>query len=366
MSATPMPTLKKRQLEDYVRSRYGPKAQLDTYGPIGKETSGTKYKQYGYGAPIRLNIRHGGRLVRIVLGTMSPGPFGHEHMADRAQAMLWDSDSYGRLPRHVRSLDVGAFTSDGTLMSVAAGREYFVVNEWSEGEGYDQDLQRLSRTGKVRALDRRRTVAMAGYLASIHRVKRRDADLYRRRLRELIGHGECIMGLTDSYPKRYAFITEALLRSIEEACNRWRWKLRDRSRRLSHVHGDFHPWNVLFRRGTDFTVVDRSRGEWGDPADDVTAMTINYVFFSLVRWGTLRGPFEVLFRTFWETYLAKSKDDEVLETTAPFFAFRGLVIASPLWYPDLSITVRKKLFRFIENVLAIQKFNPADVNRYCE
>ena len=111
--------------------------------------------------------------------------------------------------------------------------------------------------------------------------------------------------------------------------------------------------------------MDRSRGEWGEPADDVTAMTINYVFFSLIRWGMLRGPFEVLFRTFWDTYLAKSKDDEVLETTVPFFAFRGLVIASPLWYPDLSITVRKKLFRFIENVLAIQKFNPADVNRYC-
>ena len=57
---------------------------------------------------------------------------------------------------------------------------------------------------------------LASYLAAIHRVKRKDPDLYRRRLRELIGHGECIMGLTDSYPKRYAFITEGLLRSIEE------------------------------------------------------------------------------------------------------------------------------------------------------
>ena len=52
--------------------------------------------------------------------------------------MLWDYDSYGRLPRHVRSLDVGVFTSDGTLMSVAEGREYFVLNEWSEGEEYRQ------------------------------------------------------------------------------------------------------------------------------------------------------------------------------------------------------------------------------------
>jgi len=57
--------------------------------------------------------------------------------------------------------------------------------------------------------------------------------------------------------------------------------------RLSQVHGDFHPWNVLFREGVDFTVLDRSRGERGEPADDVTAMTINYIFIlcrSMVSW----------------------------------------------------------------------------------
>ncbi len=359
-----MPSLVKRELEDYIRIRFGPEAQLESYGPIGKETGGAKYKQYGYGAPVRLNIRMGRRLVQVVLQTMSPGPFGHEHMADRAQAILWDYDSYGRLPRHVPALDVGAFTAKG-LMSVAPAREFFVLTQWSNGDGYQKDLERLSKNGAGRSMDRRRAAAMAEYLASIHRVKRRDPDLYRRRLRELIGHGECIMGLTDSYPRRYAFITEELLRAIEDACNQWRWRLRGRAERLSQVHGDFHPWNVLFRRGTDFTVLDRSRGEWGEPADDVTAMTINYLFFSLCKWGTLRGPFESLFRTFWETYLEKSKDKEVLETTAPFFAFRGLVIASPLWYPRLSVKVRRKIFRFVENVLDVPRFDPADVNRYC-
>ena len=361
-----MPTLNKRQLEEYVRGRFGPEAALESYGAIGKETSGPKYKQYGYGSPVRLNIRVGGRLVRVVLETMSPGPFGHEHMADRAQAILWDYDSYGRLPRHVPALDVGAFTENGRLMSIAPAREFFVTTGWSDGEGYQKDLERLSKNGIGRMMDRRRARALAEYLASIHRVKRRDPNLYRRRLRELIGHGECIMGLTDSYPARYAFITEDLLRSIEEACNRWRWRLRGRAKRLSQVHGDFHPWNVLFRRGTDFTVLDRSRGEWGEPADDVTSMTINYLFFSLCRWGTLRGPFEMLFRTFWETYIENSKDDGVLEAAAPFFAFRGLVIASPLWYPRLSIDVRRMIFRFVENVLDVPRFDPAEVNRYCK
>jgi hypothetical protein len=286
-------------------------------------------------------------------------------MADRAQGILWDYESYGRLPRHVKALDVGAFTSSQDLFSVAKAREFFVLTEWMEGDSYYEDLRRLAGAASLRTLDRRRVKALAAYLASIHRRKRRDSRLYRRRLRELIGHGECIMGLTDSYPVPFGFITADLLRSIEEQCNRWRWRLRNQTARLCQVHGDFHPWNVLFRRGTDFSVLDRSRGEWGEPADDVTSMTINYLFFSLCRWRRLRGPFEVLFRLFWDTYLERSRDRDVTTAAAPFFAFRGLVIASPIWYPKLPMDVRRCLFRFMENVLAASHFDPARVNEYC-
>ncbi len=359
-----MPALRRHQLEQYLRNRFGSRAELLSYGIIGQETSTSALKGYGYGAPIRLIFRVGRTVRRAVLETMKPGPFGHEHAADRAQALLWDFDSYGRLPRHVAALDVGAFTARGSMFSVAGAREFFVLNEWADGEGYSRDLERLARTGRLLKRDRERTDALATYLAQIHRVKRRQPDLYRRRLRELIGHGECIMGLTDSYPERFEFITPELLRLIEEGCNRWRWRLRSRSSRLSQVHGDFHPWNVLFRRGVDFSVLDRSRGEWGEPADDVTSMTINYLFASLCRWGDLRGPFEVLFREFWDRYMTKSGDSEVLETAAPFFAFRGLVIASPLWYPNLTRGVRLSLFRFIQNVLATERFEPGEVNRY--
>lgn len=360
-----MPVLRKTSLERYLRGRFGPDATLVSYGPIGKESSQGEYKQYGYGAPVKVTFKVGRSRRSTVLETMSPGPFGHEHMADRAQAILWDYDSYSRLPRHVDALDVGAFTSDQEMFSVAQAREFFVLTQWTEGASYHADLERLAKGKSLRMLDRRRTKALASYLAQIHRKKRRDPDLYRRRLRELIGHGECIMGLTDSYPVRLGFITEEVLRGIEESCNRWRWRLHDQTRRLSQVHGDFHPWNVLFRAGIDFSVLDRSRGEWGEPADDVTSMTINYLFFSLCRWGDLRGPFEVLFRLLWETYIHASGDDNVTQAAAPFFAFRGLVLASPVWYPKLPIDVRRTIFRFMQNVLDEPRFDPARVNEYC-
>lgn len=360
-----MPVLKKTALERYLQGRFGRSTVLLSYGPIGKESSKGTYKQYGYGSPVKITFQVGRSRRSAVLETMSPGPFGHEHMADRAQAILWDYDSYGRLPRHVTALDVGAFTSSQELFSVAQAREFFVLTQWTEGASYHEDLQRLVKGNSLRALDRRRTKAMAAYLAQIHRKKRRDPDLYRRRLRELIGHGECIMGLTDSYPARYGFIKEDLLRNVEESCNRWRWQLRGEAGRLSQVHGDFHPWNVLFRTGTDFSVLDRSRGEWGEPADDVTSMTINYLFFSLCRWGEMRGPFEVLFRLLWDTYVEASGDEAVTRTAAPFFAFRGLVLASPVWYPKLPIEVRRTIFRFMQNVLDEPRFDPALVNEYC-
>jgi hypothetical protein len=122
----------------------------------------------------------------------------------------------------------------------------------------------------------------------------------------------------------------------------------------------------MFHSGTEFTVLDRSRGEWGEPADDVTAMTINYLFYSLQKYGKLAGVFERLFRLFWENYLAKTNDWEILEVVQPFYAWRGLVVASPIWYPTLSYDVRVKLFNFVRNILRCEKFDLDAVNTYIQ
>lgn len=63
-------------------------------------------------------------------------------------------------------------------------------------------------------------------------------------------------------------------------------------------------------------------------------------------------------------YLEKSGDREILRVVAPFFAFRGLVVASPLWYPTLSDTVRQAIFAFVLGVLDTDSFDPTRVNAY--
>ena len=104
-------------------------------------------------------------------------------------------------------------------------------------------------------------------------------------------------------------------------------------------HGDFHPWNLLFREGTDFSVLDRSRGEWGEPADDVAALGDQLPLLrpaqgrprtASAAWPSRSARSSAPSST---TYIEASGDDELLEVLPPFLAFRALVIAHPRWYP---------------------------------
>lgn len=121
--------------------------------------------------------------------------------------------------------------------------------------------------------------------------------------------------------------------------------------------------NILFREGTDFSLLDRSRGEWGEPADDVAALSVNYLFFGLRKSAprdpaVVAEPFLSLFRAFLDVYLRESGDREILEVLPPFFAFRALVIAHPRWYPALADGTRAALIRFARRMLEDAPFDP--------
>jgi hypothetical protein len=360
-----MPDLKPSGIETYLKTIAGPSARVLNVRVLGKSGE-DELKVYGYGTPVMIDYQADGKPRRAVLHTVTAGPFGHEHMSDRAQSLIWEHSSFNNLPKHVRSIDIGAFRRDGSTVSLGDAEEFFLLTEYAEGDGYFEDLLKMKADPRLTYADIARADALCDYLAEIHSVRGDDPGLYGRRIRELVGHSECIMGLIDSYPSHSEIINGQVLHDIERLCIDWRWRLKERVHRLRQVHGDFHPWNILFGPGTDFCLLDRSRGEWGDPADDVSCLTMNYVFFSLQRSGRLDGNFESLFRRFWERYLVRTGDNEMLEVVAPFFAFRGLVMAHPVWYPRLEPAVRQKLFNFMFAVLNRNRFDPSQVNVYCD
>jgi aminoglycoside phosphotransferase family enzyme len=88
------------------------------------------------------------------------------------------------------------------------------------------------------------------------------------------------------------------------------------------------------------------------------------------------GPFAELWTRFYDGYLARTHDRELLEVIPPYLVWRALVVASPVWYPHYSTVgvepgrraglddrVRRALFRFIDRVLDVERLEPITVGR---
>ena len=315
-----------------------------------------------HGAGFLIEIKTKEEVKSYVIKGLFPEGLGHDYPSDRAQVFLLDLETYNDLPKHAKAVDVLAEMPDGAVKSIGGGKEYYLLMERVDGTDYFNDLKEFSKKEKLDFEDISKIKAMTSYLAEIHSVKKESRSLYWRKIRDIIGHGECLMGVFDIYPDGTLSYEE--MAEIEKMCVDWRAKLKPKTHRLCQIHGDFHPGNIWFKDSTDFVLLDRSRGPYGDAADDVTALTINYIFFSLMYHGEVKGAYLEGLNLFFEEYIRQTNDNELFEVLAPFFAFRGVVVANPVFYPELSHDARNKIFRFVKRVLSAEKFEPGKVNYY--
>jgi hypothetical protein len=329
--------------------------------PLGPDTGADDTeKVQGYGLPLRVSVRGADGSGRVLtFHTASANPFGHDRRSDRAAEHLLAFDTFPLVPDHVQALDVGAILPGGELLSVRDGGEFYLLTTFAPGRTYAEDLRHVAAEGRASDLDMDRCEALARWLARLHRERVPGADGYRRAVRDLVGHGEGIFGMVDGYGAEVPGAPPSRLRDLERRCLEWRWRLRGREDRLRRIHGDFHPFNLVFEEGgTRFTALDASRGCQGDPADDVTALAVNYVFFAADApraWPRGLGP---LWRRFWDTYLAATGDAAVLEVAPPWLAWRCLVVASPAFYPHLTAAARDVLLRLAEGCLDAGRLDP--------
>lgn len=327
---------------------------------LGADASSSEtHKGTGYGVPIRIDVLHAGRVRSLVLHFATANAYGHDRRADRAAAMLLSADTFGTLPCHVQVLDVGACREDDDFVSLANTGEFYLLTDYAHGHPYADDLRRVAERGALTETDLARCDALVDYLLELHREHPGQAKArYERFVRDTLGSGEGIFGITDGYPEDVPAAPRERLNAIERRCLEWRFRLRARPERLRRTHGDFHPFNVLFDDASNLAVLDASRGAIGDPGDDLSCMSINFAFFSLGEPGTWRAAFGKLWHRFWESYLGRSGDTDVLEVVAPLFAWRGLVLASPKWYPELQARDRDHLLCFVERLLDTPRFSP--------
>jgi hypothetical protein len=342
-----------KNIERYIKELFGDDLINVDIKKLGEGVQGA-------GFLIDMQTRQGPKTY--VIKGLFPEGLEHDYPADRAGVFLMDLDEFKNLPKHVKGVDVLAEMKDGSIKSIGGGREYYLLMERAAGKHYFNDLSVFYQKEKLEDADIEKIRAMTSYLAGIHSVKKESRHLYWRKIRDTIGHGECLMGVFDTYPDGTLSYEE--IADIEKKCVDWRAKLKPGFKRLCQIHGDFHPGNIWFKDGGDFILLDRSRGPWGDAADDITALTINYIFFSLNHYGQVQGTYLEALKLFYDEYIQKTGDKELLEVVAPFYAFRGAVVANPVFYPDVSPDNRRKIFNFVHGVLDDESFKIEKVNEY--
>jgi len=160
-----MPDLKAEEIQRYLEGVLHRSVTVSRMVVLGSESATHEVKGYGYGVPLRVDFQVDGACRTAVFHTMSPSPFGHEHMSDRAQQLLWDHCAFNHLPNHVRSLDVCGIQPDGRLISIGKAEEFCLLTEYAEGESYSHDLSRIRDTGAPAAVDLTRADASCDYLS---------------------------------------------------------------------------------------------------------------------------------------------------------------------------------------------------------
>ncbi|HTM23282.1 MAG TPA: phosphotransferase [Kofleriaceae bacterium] len=346
-------------LRRYLDERF-PGSQVEGVWALGSDAAvDDTAKRLGYGEPRRVRLRSADGQVRdLVFHMATPNAYGHDRRADRAADLILAYDTFPTIPRQVAALDLGIVTADGGLRSLADGGELFLVTEFATGRLYADDLRRIAATGRTSTHDHRRVEALASYLAGLHAERVDRPAAYVRSVRDVVGSGQGIFGIIDGYGDDVPGAPPERLHALQARCVDWRWRARGREARLARIHGDFHPFNILFDAEDRLTLLDASRGCLGDPADDVTALAVNHVFFAIGRPQAWRHGLGPLWHELWAGYLGLTRDAALLETAPLYLAWRLLVLCSPRWYPGLTTAARDALLGLAERALDAGRFDP--------
>jgi len=159
-----------------------------------------------------------GQEKQYVLKSFRGQGFGHDYPSDRANVVIRSLLDYNLLPHHIKAIDVGSIQEDDSLLSVGKPKDFFIIMEEAKGTEYWEDMRGMREKGNLTENDKKRIKLLANYLAKIHSIKytgSNNESLYKRVVRDFVGHGELTMGVIDTFPKKLDFVTNQELVEIE-------------------------------------------------------------------------------------------------------------------------------------------------------
>ncbi len=211
---------------------------------------------------------------------------------------------------------IGVFIErDSEIKEIAELKDddlFFNIQEFEDmGENYFQILLKRKDKKDLDKEDILEADKIADYLIRLHSIKYEGDDnlkkiIYNDSLRTIIAHPELTFTFLQKIDQDIINLSEQkeILGIMLDLMHKWK----NRSDRLSAIHGDFWGGNIFFNKNKDITLIDHSRIPYGDPGIDLGWLIMQYISLYL---ETKNNYFKELGELILKKYEEKSKDKEI-------------------------------------------------------
>ncbi|MFH1500946.1 MAG: phosphotransferase [archaeon] len=240
---------------------------------------------------------------------------------------------------------------------------YHIQAFGGKGKSYLEILQEKKYKQKIDEKDTEEIQKLVDFIAKVHSLKHPSSDggklkaVYNDCLRNVISNPELTMVLLQDFPNDHVvFPLEAqknYLALMYDLISRFK----DRSERLTALHGDFWGANCFFSENEELFVVDYSRMPWGDPGIDIGWFVCQYLW---LYHETKNEYFKELGELFLKKYEEKTGDKEIREGMSLIMGLQGVIYLLPKFYPNRDKEVSEM---FMQNIVDIMKAGRFKWNR---
>lgn len=246
------------------------------------------------------------------------------------------------------------------LPDITEDTEVYQIQEYGgEGKSYADMLDQKTGKTHVDEEDKREIDQVVEFIANVHKVKpKTDSEkklnaIYNDYLRSVIGHPEYLLLLLQRVPddspvlkpKEQHMLLSLMLENMHY--------FKNRSERLSAIHGDFWGANTFFREDGSMFAIDYSRMPWGDPGFDIGIWMSQY----MIKYHITKSDyFKELGNYFLEQYIKKTGDSGVVNTMAYGIGVVSVIYSHPKSTPGIEDSARHSFYNHTINMLKRHEF----------
>jgi len=272
------------------------------------------------------------------------GGMSKDYNSDKVGYFLLQHTCASNHINHCKSYGISFKDFKGEIFNLDTIKDTYQVIDYVSGKEFFETITNLEEKFDLVTpyLDK-----IIDYLVQLHSIKpdfnkQKTNNLYNRHLKDVIG-SEVFLDVLDAWSENDDLVTLKIKEKVNSKLFILREQYKNNYKRCSRIHADLHFGNIFFNMKKELTVLDSARNPWGEPADDLICLLINFDYISIKKHKEITSYYENIKQYILKRYLEKTKDSDIKNYFDLFYILRLFILLNPNFFNNNN-KVRKILF----------------------